>query len=103
MLDLLDSFLDELLSLDLVLHLSVEGGVLFFLHHLLTLPLVQDLVLSFFGAKMSFNGHSVNHLSDASSLLVLLHLTGDGLVEFCDLLLAVHVLMCDHSLLVLDV
>jgi hypothetical protein len=71
MLDLLDGLLNHRHGLDLVLHLSVECLVLLFLHHLVTRPTIQDLVLSFFRAEMGFNGHSVNHLSDASSFLVL--------------------------------
>jgi hypothetical protein len=52
---------------------------------------------------MGFNGHSVNHFGDSSSLIVLLHLAGDGLVEVLDLLLTVHALVVHDSLLVLDV
>jgi hypothetical protein len=52
---------------------------------------------------MGFNGHSVNHLGNSSSLLVLSHLAGDGLVELLDLVLFVHALMVHDSLFMLDV
>jgi len=103
MLNLLEGFLNQRPGLRLVLHLNVETKVLLFLHQLITLPGVQDLVLSFFRAEMGFNGHLVDHFGDSSSFIILLHLASDGMVEVLDLLLTIHVFMVHNSLLVLDV
>lgn len=102
-LNLLVGLLNEGLGLRLVLHLGVETKVLFSLHQLIALPGVQDLVLSFFGAEMGFNGHPVDHFGDSSSFIILLHLASDGVVEVLDLLLTILVFMVHNSLLVLDV
>lgn len=52
---------------------------------------------------MGFNGHFVDHLGNTSSLVILHHLAGDGLVEFLDLVLTIHVLVVHYSLFMLNV
>jgi len=81
----------------------IKMEVLFFLHLFIALPRVKDLVFSFFRSKMGFNGHFVDHLGDSSSLIILHHLAGDGLVEVSDLLMTVLLLVVHDSLLMLDV
>jgi len=102
-LNLLESFLHNGPGLRLILHLGIQMVILFFLHEPITLPGVQDLVLSFLRAEMGFNGHSADQFGDSSTLLILLHLVSDGALEVLDLLMTVHVLVVHDSLLVLDV
>ena len=81
----------------------MESRKLLFLSILLALPLIQNLVLSFLGTKVGFNGKPANGLRLVKPFFVLAHLVQDVVFVVTDLFCLVLVFVIHDPFLMLDV